>query len=850
MNKNEAGLVDCQMVGLDGLDFTGTVTVKYIIDGGALTDGNGTVTNKTGGLYQYAALQAETNGDILGFQFSGTGAVTQLRDFDTRPNTEIAAIKANVGNIATVGGTAYSAASSRTLTAYGTETNDYTATHSPNSVYHQLTDSAGTLNFYYGYTLRPDEECTGFLFKGRIMGSNDSIAIQVYDWVSGAFVTQHTLVGTNLNTDTSIAPSLVDRYTGTGANAGIVRVRFYGTGLTTATLYIDQCIIARVSTSKSVGYANGFVWIDTKNGVAGTVLHYNGVADKKSLTWADALNIAGQLNSYLFNISPGSTIAPTANVKEYHLTGSGWFLVLGGYDYSNTAIYYAENITGTATCADHEMFFWNCQTGAITVGEADFHDCHITDTVTLGSTAPMLFDACVGVPIGTPGVDFGSAIGSTKVEMGNCAGVWTIKNLKVGDIFDYSGAGQITFDNSCTGGTATLTGDIVVTNNGSGITIIRGDDPAGITTLLSRVTATRAGYWDNLSNLIPATFASPGVFAMGALVNAPVTTALDAAGVRTAIGLASANLDAQLTGINSNVDAIPTTPLLAANYTAPDNTGIANILAALPANFALLGISAAGKINGVVLVDTATDLTTLPAPATDWLTAAAVSAGAVTKVQTGLALTGQIPARFTNATFASDGVFASGALVNVPTGSSLTVGDIVDGVCDELLSNHTVAGSLAVGISNASAAGNPMESLYLVPGSAPPLYIAYGDLIGQLYVPPQLQPVVPVPSPPLNPNQCRVVFNSKDLTGAVHYGKTITFTLSGFPSTNDDYGLEAEPITLKTDQTGYLTGLLDRTDTTLPPGRTYKVTSNDFGLNLTGVELTTATYNLIGLFTP
>lgn len=103
---------------------------------------------------------------------------------------------------------------------------------------------------------------------------------------------------------------------------------------------------------------------------------------------------------------------------------------------------------------------------------------------------------------------------------------------------------------------------------------------------------------------------------------------LDAAGVRTALGMAAANLDTQLSGIKtetaaikgktdtipanpakagdamtltsaydaaktaasqSSVNAIPTTPLLAANYTAPDNAGITAIKAKtdnLPANTA------------------------------------------------------------------------------------------------------------------------------------------------------------------------------------------------------------------------------------------------------------------------
>ena len=70
-----------------------------------------------------------------------------------------------------------------------------------------------------------------------------------------------------------------------------------------------------------------------------------------------------------------------------------------------------------------------------------------------------------------------------------------------------------------------------------------GGDTAGTTTLLSRLTATRAGYLDNLSG---------GAVALASSI-------LDAAGLRSALGLASANLDTQLDALptaNENADAL------------------------------------------------------------------------------------------------------------------------------------------------------------------------------------------------------------------------------------------------------------------------------------------------------
>lgn len=82
-----------------------------------------------------------------------------------------------------------------------------------------------------------------------------------------------------------------------------------------------------------------------------------------------------------------------------------------------------------------------------------------------------------------------------------------------------------------------------------------GADTSGTTTLLSRLSSTRAGYLDNLSG--------------GAVALA--STILDAAGIRSALGLASANLDTQLGDMptaNENADA-----LLGRNVAGGSSTG-------------------------------------------------------------------------------------------------------------------------------------------------------------------------------------------------------------------------------------------------------------------------------------
>ena len=139
-----------------------------------------------------------------------------------------------------------------------------------------------------------------------------------------------------------------------------------------------------------------------------------------------------------------------------------------------------------------------------------------------------------------------------------------------------------------------------------------GADTSGTTTLLSRLTATRAGNLDNLDATVSSrsshsaadvwavttrtlssfgTLAADVASAVWGAVTRTLTAGtnivlakgtgvtgfndLDASGVRSAVGLAAANLDTQLAAIDADV----LTRLASASYTAPDNAGIAAIQA-------------------------------------------------------------------------------------------------------------------------------------------------------------------------------------------------------------------------------------------------------------------------------
>lgn len=80
MIKNTAGQkIGAQLItASDGSAFTGSVTVAVTVDAGTQATGSvgsGACAHEGGGYHTYAPAQAETNGDLIAFTFSGTGAV-------------------------------------------------------------------------------------------------------------------------------------------------------------------------------------------------------------------------------------------------------------------------------------------------------------------------------------------------------------------------------------------------------------------------------------------------------------------------------------------------------------------------------------------------------------------------------------------------------------------------------------------------------------------------------------------------------------------------------------------------------------------------------------------------------
>jgi hypothetical protein len=212
-------------------------------------------------------------------------------------------------------------------------------------------------------------------------------------------------------------------------------------------------------------YQHGAVWIDTVNGAAGTTSYTNGIATNPSSSIASAKTIADNLKLKRFWIQSGSSVTMAAAYVGYVFTGAGYILALGGQDISKSIIENVETLSGTGICTTGEAIIRNCHLGptAITIGEVDFHDCHLMGTVTMSqASVPYLFNKCAGVS--SPKIVFAAANQSAVIS--KWSGPLTIAGMVSTNTLYLDGDGDVTFDNTNNTGVVYINGAIRLTNNG------------------------------------------------------------------------------------------------------------------------------------------------------------------------------------------------------------------------------------------------------------------------------------------------------------------------------------------------------------------------------------------------
>lgn len=236
-----------------------------------------------------------------------------------------------------------------------------------------MDDTGNDIDFVVEYDVGVDRIATQTSIVANVDGNAASMHIEAYDWVGADWDVVAVLDGSDGTAFKSLQIDLLQRHTGTGANAGKVFIRFDNNATSPSKLEVDKCLVAAVINTQALGFIEGAVWIDTNNGTSGTAEGV-GTVQLPSNNIEDAKTIADANNLKIFNWLPGSSDTLTEALSGYWLRGFDYTVGLGGQSITNTRFTDA-TISGTGS-----------GTGVL------FERCHVNAGT---STGPGTYDRCI-----------------------------------------------------------------------------------------------------------------------------------------------------------------------------------------------------------------------------------------------------------------------------------------------------------------------------------------------------------------------------------------------------------------------------------------------------------------------
>ena len=402
---------------------TGTCNVAVEIDGVAGT--GGTATHIANGKWEYAPIQADTNGDYLTFQFVLTGAViATIQVYTTFPQTVD-------NNVLAAGATGFAAI---------------------NTDVELILADTGELQTNQGNWLT----ATGFS-------------------TAAALATAQTDLDTITDTD--------------GVILGAAGVDLIWDELIAGNAHnIQNSAGRRLRELRESGfYSDGFIYIDTVNGVDDSTDYEAGTEVNPVDSITNANLIAASLGLSKFKVSPGSSITLLASQQNQIFEGIGWTLILNNQNIDGSTILGA-NVSGVGINTTGEQYFIGCDMGATTLpGDTHLIGCAVSGTLTFGEDGNFFFDNCHSAIAGSgsPTVDFGSPATETNLSCRHHSGGWTVANMGAGAgtcNASFEGNGQITWAATCAAtSNASVRGNWKITDLASGaVTVTLDDNQAGV----------------------------------------------------------------------------------------------------------------------------------------------------------------------------------------------------------------------------------------------------------------------------------------------------------------------------------------------------------------------------------
>jgi hypothetical protein len=363
-------------------------------------------------------------------------------------------------------------------TKVGTQTGAFANVSNVNAVYHTITHAGNAIDWVYEFRCGGGTTPVNVVWTGYLVSANDTVMVDAWSYRTNGWVNIGTIVGQSGTANIVRNFTLYPRHIGgIGPELGKVYIRFRCTGMTSPVLNTDQLYVSYSVTSRSIGYADGCIWIDTLTGVAGSEPYVNGTADNPCLTYADAELLEEALSISRFHVNNGSTLNVDGHVNDlvaHTFYGENWHLNLtNDVDISNAYIEGA-NIIGTAVSPNGDAVFESCHFENVTCGPMTATNSRFAGTFAMSVGYYAMLNCGAQHPTIEPTFDFGAGGVGAMLALRAWTGGIICSNMTDGDHLILGGWGKVTFQVDCDGGNASIRGNVELHDDSTapGVTII------------------------------------------------------------------------------------------------------------------------------------------------------------------------------------------------------------------------------------------------------------------------------------------------------------------------------------------------------------------------------------------
>lgn len=386
----------------DGTPKTGdaaqiTATIEKDYGASAATD-DVSPTEEGGGYYDFTALQAETNADVIDLIGSSS-----------------------TGNIEVIGVPGRIITTPINYPALGIETDG------------DLTK----VNLLNGHTAQTADHTTGIAaIPTTAMRGTDSALTDKAGF---------SLSATGLDLIASTATGMVE-----------IAKAIWDRVLTGGTHNIATSAGRRVRNIQDFGiYDMASAWVDEVGGSStGTTDGEDATVANRANDFDNAQTVATSVGLDAIHIQNGNTITLSATINGFNLWSGPpnqhglWTLVLAGQDIGLCAI---SGATVSGICTGTTPHFDNCDFNATTVPPCEIEDSSVTGMLTFGSAGAFRINrGRSGVTgAGSPTINMGAGIGASTLEITDWGRGLTLTNIEAGDVVTLDGHfGTITLSGS------------------------------------------------------------------------------------------------------------------------------------------------------------------------------------------------------------------------------------------------------------------------------------------------------------------------------------------------------------------------------------------------------------------